>query len=70
MGYDLENADLSSVTSVPGSRVHALVCVMQWEGSGFILWFREDPGKDMKTLNYLCVCMSVSVYRTVEETAA
>lgn len=37
---------------------------------GFILWFREDPGKDMKTLNYLYLCLSVSVYRIVEETAA
>lgn len=58
-----------------GLRSLVFVC-MRWcvlcngKEEGFILWFREDPGKDMKTLNCLYVCMSVSVYRTVEETAA
>lgn len=70
LNHDLGIADLSSGTSSLD-----FVC-MHWcvlcngEEEGFVLRFRQDPGKDMKTLNYLYVCMSVSVYRTVEETAA
>lgn len=71
LNYDLDNADLSSGTWVPGFCVHLSVCVMQWEGSGFYPLVQRGPRqKDMKTLNSLYLCLSVSVYRIVEETAA